>query len=182
MMLRMRREPAVSEPRTPPSHVGIRRVGTTRTATFSGQTGTGRSFTLALRRLRSCWPLHGWALRRDGKLDRLAGMPSLRSIPRRKLLLLAAICDDVPFPAGATLVQRGARATHCYVVLSGAFVLSPDGVQSLQRSNVIGAPHDLSGASYACTVLAASEVLTLAAPCSYLNAVLEILPPCLPSA
>lgn len=114
--------------------------------------------------------------RRDGKLDRLAMAPPLRSLSRRDLHRVGALCDEITFPGGSVLLARGDRPRHWYLVLSGTVTIGPDGPEPLSEANAVGLAAAAAGAPQNATVMAATPVRALAVDHRYLAEMAALVP------
>lgn len=68
-----------------------------------------------------------WPRRFDPKLERLAGVPALRGLGRRKLHAVARLADEVVVAPGAPVTRAGRPATQGFLVLSGRLVAREPG-------------------------------------------------------
>lgn len=118
-----------------------------------------------------CWKRH-----RDAKLERLAQAPLLASLTIRDLETVAALCDEISFPARAVLVRKGDRGRFCYLVLHGSTAFAADAVDHALESDLVGLLAAKTGEPQRSTVIAVTPVRALVVDHRWLGAVSERLP------
>lgn len=58
-------------------------------------------------------------LRKNAKIELLRGVPLFADCSKRELERIAAVADELEFPAGRVLIREGQRGRECFVLLDG---------------------------------------------------------------
>jgi CRP-like cAMP-binding protein len=97
--------------------------------------------------------------RKDVKLRRLKEVPLFSGCSKRELEEIAAVADEIVFPAGRTLIRQGATGREFIVVLDGDVEVRRDG-RELPRgdANYFGEVALLTGAPRNATVTTTTQV------------------------
>jgi CRP-like cAMP-binding protein len=102
----------------------------------------------------------GGVFTRDAKIEQLRRVPLFAECSKRQLVQLAAIADEMDFPADRTLIKEGEAGRECFVIVDGRFELRRRGrrIRLVGDANVFGEMALLTGAPRNATLTTLSPV------------------------
>jgi CRP-like cAMP-binding protein len=100
---------------------------------------------------------------RDMKIEQLRRVPLFSDCSRRQLAQIAAIADEVAFPADRTLIKEGEAGRECFVIVDGRIELRRRGrrIALAGDANIFGEMALLTGALRNATLTTLSPVRAL---------------------
>jgi CRP/FNR family transcriptional regulator, cyclic AMP receptor protein len=100
---------------------------------------------------------------KDVKIELLRGVPLFSECSKRQLAQLAAIADEMDFPAGRTLIKEGEVGRECFVIVDGSIELRRRGrrVSLTGDANIFGEMALLTGSPRNATLTTLSPVRAL---------------------
>jgi CRP/FNR family transcriptional regulator, cyclic AMP receptor protein len=100
---------------------------------------------------------------KDVKIELLRRVPLFSECSKRQLSQLAAIADEMDFPAGRTLIKEGEVGRECFVIVDGSIELRRRGrrVPLTGDANIFGEMALLTGSPRNATLTTLSPVRAL---------------------
>ena len=100
---------------------------------------------------------------KDVKIELLRRVPLFSECSKRQLAQLAAIADEMDFPAGRTLIKEGEAGRECFVIVDGSIELRRRGrrVPLTGDPNIFGEMALLTGSPRNATLTTLSPVRAL---------------------
>jgi CRP-like cAMP-binding protein len=100
---------------------------------------------------------------KDVKIELLRRVPLFSECSKRQLAQLAAIADEMDFPAGRTLIKEGEAGRECFVIVDGSFELRRRGrrIALAGDANIFGEMALLTGSPRNATLTTLSPVRAL---------------------
>jgi CRP/FNR family transcriptional regulator, cyclic AMP receptor protein len=102
-------------------------------------------------------------LRKDAKLELLAGVPLFAGCSKKELGEISTLADELSFPAGTTLIEEGRQGHEFFVLIEGDVDVRAKGrkVASLGDGSFFGEMSLVSSRPRNATVTASSPVRVL---------------------
>jgi CRP/FNR family transcriptional regulator, cyclic AMP receptor protein len=102
-------------------------------------------------------------LRKDAKLELLAGVPLFAGCSKKELGEISTLADELSFPAGTTLIEEGRQGHEFFVLIEGDVVVRAKGrkIASLGDGSFFGEMSLVSSRPRNATVTASSPVRVL---------------------
>jgi CRP/FNR family transcriptional regulator, cyclic AMP receptor protein len=102
-------------------------------------------------------------LRKDAKLELLAGVPLFAGCSKKELGEISTLADELSFPAGTTLIEEGRQGHEFFILIEGDVDVRAKGqkVASLGDGSFFGEMSLVSSRPRNATVTASSPVRVL---------------------
>ena len=99
-------------------------------------------------------------LRKNRKLELIKSVPLFSGCSKKELERVAAIADEIDFPAGRQLIRQGAPGREFFILIEGAVEVTRDGkrISAMQPGDFFGEVALITKAPRTATVTTATPV------------------------